>query len=50
MEMFIKMKIKKEKKREREREREKEGERKMVTLINEKTRPDTRQIKLCAGG
>ena len=33
-----------------EREKEKERKREMVTLVNEKTRPDTRQVKLCAGG
>ena len=41
-----------EREREKERERETERERKsvMVTLVNEKMRPDTRQVILSAGG
>ena len=39
-----------EREREIKRERERKRERIMVTLVNEKTRPDTRQVKLCAGG
>ena len=35
---------------QRQTDRQTERERVMVTLVNEKTRPDTRQVKLSAGG